>query len=752
MVIQYGTTEVPVVSIESWRSCVALTICGGLLAGAYGRPAAAAEAVDATVKSDPLTRSIHITYAVPPDAPDRIVVHCAWSAPRADNWRSAKVMPLISETALAMLPDSEWQRWRREGRIIERRAAGLRRTVVFNPYPEAQQNGRVNVDFRIRLESVDGKLLATRRVRVEVDNADVVTLEDWSRVFQKAALAQGAEPKGRKWWWRTGKAKPGQGTFGNALYGKSHPELPLPQLSYPLDLRGWYAIFVCTASDGGSVRLRLTGDERTDQLGSRRASQEMLWRWAVMDRQHLVLKQPHRYNGWAPASIDYVKLVPLTRDLVAQLESRFRGKRDKIVAGYWEPYSWAFHEDVQETLQHREILTAYREARVTLVDAQVNRFGAKAVFETRRADQLLFDTVGDRLQGGAIPRTANVGKMQQFTNMLDATLRYARALGLQAHANFGASASYVGTPLQGDFSKQHAEWLRGSQLRFEVPEVRRYALRLVREALEIGAPGISIDFMRYPQTINRPATCNTFLQELRQLTDEFSKRRSRPVRILVQFPGTGVPPWQRFDYRTWAREGWVDYLCPSNDDERHLHLDVRPYLEAVQGTQCKLLPNVTAAGLPLPGLYLWRVAQLYDACVDGIYIYQSDARVLGRPAERRCMRLLASSHDVRAWWAQDKRLRPTRSKGIYITRPSRPLKGWRSRERVRVWLEGVEMGPLEMHLDGKLVTRFEGPPYLLGTEERTSDNVLPPGEHELRIRARDGDGWLEECFTLRGGR
>jgi hypothetical protein len=195
----------------------------------------------------------------------------------------------------------------------------------------------------------------------------------------------------------------------------------------------------------------------------------------------------------------------------------------------------------------------------------------------------------------------------------------------------------------------------------------------------------------------------------------------------------------------------VDYLCPSNDDERHLHLDVAPYLEATRRTKAKILPNVTAAGLTRPGLYLWRVRQLYDAGVDGIYIYQSDQCVLGRPEDRRCGRLLASSDDVRRWWATDARLRPRRSKGIYITRPSRPNRGWRARERVRVWLEGMEMGELEMYLDGKLVNRYEGPPYLLGTEERTSDRVIPAERQvELRVRARDGDQWLEQRFALQG--
>lgn len=95
----------------------------------------------------------------------------------------------------------------------------------------------------------------------------------------------------------------------------------------------------------------------------------------------------------------------------------------------------------------------------------------------------------------------------------------------------------------------------------------------------------------------------------------------------------------------------------------------------------------------------------------------------------------------RRWWEEDARLRPHRSKGIYITRPSRPNRGWRPRERVRVWLEGIEMGEVEMVLDSGLVNRYEGPPYLLGTEEHASDRIIDANrEVELLVRARDGDG------------
>jgi hypothetical protein len=55
-----------------------------------------------------------------------------------------------------------------------------------------------------------------------------------------------------------------------------------------------------------------------------------------------------------------------------------------------------------------------------------------------------------------------------------------------------------------------------------------------------------------------------------------------------------------------------------------------------------------------------------------------------------------------------------------------------------------------VYLDGKLVTRCETPPYLLGAEDYASDGVIPPGDHELRVRAQDGKGWLEQTFAIVG--
>lgn len=685
---------------------------------------------------DPVSRCFHIAYDVPKDASDRITILCAFSPHGKDEWQPASVTPLVSETALNLCSSDKWQQWT-AGRVIELRAAGLRRTIVFNPYPEAQQNGRVDVDFRIRILEANDKQLNEQSIRLEADNSDVVYLRDWSKIIQQDDVMA--------------KRKAGRHKWRIAPNGSIHAdagEQPLPQLTYPLDLRGSYAIYISTPADQERVGVRLTGDERTDRFGACRPHEEKLWRLCKLDRQHLIIKQLNGYNSSPSAGIGYVKLVPLSNAQVIAL-SAAAGKRDKTVIAYFEPYSWAFMDNIQETIQHREPLTAYKEANVDIVDAQLGRFGMKMVYESRRTDQLLHSTVGDPING-VVPSTDNVGRMQQYTNTLDAELRYSRELGLKAFANFGASACYIDSPLQGDITKQHPDWLRGSALRFELPPVRSYVLSLCEEALQAGAPGISIDFCRYPECIDKSDTCTTFLRELRALADRYGNARKH-IRVLVRFPATGVRLCDCFDYKTWAKQNLVDYLCPSNIQGRHMSFDIKPYVEAVRGTRCKLTPVVDAIGWgpTMPGPYLWRVKQLYDAGADGIYIYQADDPILGRPADRRTISMLGSTAAVKSFWKHDAELRPHRSKGIYISR-SETNGDYGSYERVRVWLEGIRMGQVELYLDGKLINKYDHPPYTLGFEDYSSDNVIPHGQHTLRVRAKDGGGWIEQSFTICG--
>lgn len=694
-------------------------------------------------QTDPLSRLIQVTYPVPADAPERVVARCAWSPRGQGRWLPARVQPLLSETAWGLLREADWGPWAK-GEVSEWRAAGLERNLLFNPYPEAQPGGLVDLDLRIELYAEGERLLCREQASVQADNRDVVYADDWTAVLQKDAVSSAGTPgtwsveKGLA----AGAGQPARG--GMRLLGAAGA-VELPQLTFPLALRGHYAIFVCS---GAGVRLRLSGDVRSDRLHSRVPGSEELWRWSRLDWQHLIVRQSYAYTGPAATSLDYVKFVPLSPALLARLDGAF-GPPDRFVACYWEPYSYAFADNVQDAAWHLEYLDAYRDAEVSLVDTQLGRFGMQMVYETRVADQLFYQTQGDPIGAIENPQTTNVGRMQQYTNTLQATLGFGNALGLQVHANFGATNCYPGTPLQGEFSKAHPEWMREHALRYEVPEVRRFILDVYRETLEIGAPGLSIDFCRYPEGIDAAATCTGFFRELRALADEYAVRRGQRIPILVRFPAHGVRLAELFDYPAWVREGLVDYLCPSSIQGRFHYFDVTPYLETTAGTACQLLPQIDALpwGLPKPGLFLWRLQQLYAQGVKGIYVYQGDEMVIGSPGQRRCLRLARSAAAVARFWAEDARLRPTRSKGIFISQPIHHP-GYHSWERLHVWLEGMPMGEVELSLDGRLINRFAGPPYLLGSQDRSGDTALPAGEHTLRVRARDGAGWLERSFAI----
>ena len=78
----------------------------------------------ATMKAtlDPVTRQFSVAYAVPAGAPEEVTILCSWSPAGRGQWRPAKVIPFMSETALRLLPEEpegNWKQWVTEGRLTE---------------------------------------------------------------------------------------------------------------------------------------------------------------------------------------------------------------------------------------------------------------------------------------------------------------------------------------------------------------------------------------------------------------------------------------------------------------------------------------------------------------------------------------------------------------------------------------------------------------------------------------------------------
>ena len=710
--------------------------------------------------TDPVTRYVYVQYDVPQAVPDEIAVGCEMRTKGDADWRPAPVYPHVSETALNLIRERQWLQGVQHGKVVERRAAGLRRTLVWNPF--RQLSGRTSAELRITLQSAD-EVLEQGEAVVGLDNGDVMILHDWRQVMQQECVSEDPAKDAPVWWYRTGQYGEKAPAGGTSLEARSK-NVELPQLTYPLDLHGPYAIFVSLPAKLGCIGLRLSGDERVEcfgeisdlatdsvDLGTRLGTEEF-WRWVEMDRQHLVIVQPFgsvfQFEEDFRARLDTVRLVPLTADLARQLDKRWRpDAKRRLVNGYQEPYGWAFTQKVESNLQHREHLLAFAEANLDRLDIQTVRGGSVTTSETRVGTQQLGTSQGDPVRG-VVPYTSNVGRMQQYTNTLQTEFKYARALGIEPRANMGATACYTGTTEESEFSKEHPEWQDDGCLRYEVPEVRQYLLALYEEMLEIGARSLSIDWCRYPHAIKSKDTIVIFLRELRALADRFTDSEGGRVDILVRFPVWDEPSHEHMDYVTWVREGLVDYLCPSNIYNRPFNFSLDAYVEAVKGTPVVLLPNVEAF-VPLPGMWFQRLLECYERGVQGVYIYQTDATV-SNPRARRYVSLAGSMQALQRWRRREAQEQARYSKSIYISIPHRGRR-FQPYERLRVWVEGIDSGTVELWLDGARTNRYEAPPYILVSENLENDRAISPGHHTLKVRAQDGDGWLEQEFEVEYG-
>ena len=689
------------------------------------------------ISTDPISRYVSIHYDVPAHAPPEVEVRL--EVQDSGVWRSAAVWKHMSETAMVLADSSDWQRGIQEGVVTERRAGGLRRTLHWNPFLAGYSAGAGQAQLKLTI-SGDGDVLLCEQAVVDVDQLGVTLLNDWRKVFQSDEVTE--DPSEESCW-----------LFSRTSQGSSL-EVPakgkaLPQLTYPLDLKGWYAIYVLLPPKLGAIELRLTGDERHQSFSSdgSRPGMEVLWRWVDMSRQHLVIGQPYRtvyeFEEHYRAHLSHVRLVALNDQQVQELEERYMptGRRSELI-GYNEPYSWAFYENVQTNLQHWEPLLGFGEAEVDELDIQFARGGSNSQNESRINSQLLGDTHGDPVRG-KVPKTSNVGRMQQYTNMLATQLKYANMLGIRPRANLGASNCYPGTGLESDFSKEHPEWRDGSTLRYDIPEVRAFVISLLKEAVEIGAKAVSVDWCRYPHSIRDAETVNIFFRELRGALGP-------SVSILTRFPGRGVVKWEYMDYATWAREGTVDILCPSGIQGRHMHIDIGEYLEAVRGTGARVYPNLEGLGwgLTIPGMWFQRAQSCYEQGADGLYVYQCDAPVLSSASSRRWLRFTAYPDSIRDWLKDERGRQGEYSTDVYIQSPLRG-EAFPPHQRLRVWVEGSKATRVQLLVDGELINDYAEPPYVLGSEENEDDHRFGSGEHTLTVKMDLGsDAWLERDFTV----
>ncbi len=172
-----------------------------------------------------------------------------------------------------------------------------------------------------------------------------------------------------------------------------------------------------------------------------------------------------------------------------------------------------------------------------------------------------------------------------------------------------------------------------------------------------------------------------------------------------------------------------------------------------QGTPVKCLPMVdfNSEALCWPGQSLQRIAQIYQAGADGVYLYQYGESAAGsirahNALNRWVVSQLGSLASVEALLNKQSLENDSFSRDIYIFFP------WPYGNcRVRAWIEGFTPERVEMLYNGTLVSTFEGPDevlYQLGEDGWEHDYPPTAIPVTVTVRVKEGIYWYSKDYII----
>lgn len=624
-------------------------------------PAADLPKINVRIEQDRFSANSKIRYDVPENAPSPVKAAMRYRMGNGE-WKKASVNAYRSESVMQrIVTGKKIAEEQKAGAVTEYLAAGRTRTMIWQTYPDLPMGKKVAGEVEVVLsDPADGKVLAQGRTAFEFDFSGVKVLDKFAgNPDIHPNIVFDSRPAGAGWY---------QTANGLDCVEKGDA---LEPLAWRHNLSGKYAIFLQVPITGYSiVSLRLSRDgfaQRFDSVDG----YEQFWKVADLTDTHIVIQDFYaflsRIGDHARARLSYIKCVPLSdEDYQAYMNKFYPARRDKFIAAFFEPYSWSFNEYVRDNNKFAEPMSAYAEARVDLVDSQCGRNGMKPLFANSFSTPLLSGTRGDAhvgKDGKVTPGTYSLGtgRMGRVTDSLYASVKYARNENLRCSINFGAGPSYINHPLNGDFAKAHPELAVPNWkdfLHYKHPEVIAHYMKHFKAALDAGAKYVTVNFKTYPHGVTDHTQSLNILRELRKLADKYTADGQK-VQIMVLFPipgSKGVTFDNNFRPADWIKEGLVDILvaaCLSDSDI--YYFDPAPYVKMVKNTNVKLLVEFSgSACAPIFPYEPLKIAdRMYDAGVDGLYIYQADARIVGSMSgkgaeERRWVSLLGNSQSVKA--------------------------------------------------------------------------------------------------------
>ena len=437
------------------------------------------------------------------------------------------------------------------------------------------------------------------------------------------------------------------------------PITNVPDLTLPLDVKGWHAIHVGYATqvhgEHVAVKVRLSSDpcyqtiaDDEDDGLSVMTIREVFWRYADLAGEEIRFRQ-HSTQSGIPGNdgpgrrsggIAFVRLEALTEEQVERIRADRAdlSKRRVIVSN-----DGGFVAERNVTTEEGiiEVVDRFRDSDVGRIDWSVVS-GEITKYPSRIGDNLHERDCDVQFSPHAKIYVQNLRTLiDQGLIPHEVAIRHAHRIGLKFYYMFRMALGPSSSPLydeRPDLSLVDRDGTPLPKLSFAFPEVQQRVLDLMDEVIDDEMDGINICWIRglrvigYEQPVidafreaygedmrsvpgDDPRICEVqarfmtqFMKKVRALTDERGRRRGRPIPICAMVSGPIAAALRdACDIRTWVAEKLIDEMVGAAVMTRYLqenglgeHIYCGP-----QGRDAYRAAAVLLAETGADGLFIW---------------------------------------------------------------------------------------------------------------------------------------------------
>ncbi|MCY4377669.1 MAG: hypothetical protein OXC31_28250 [Spirochaetaceae bacterium] len=528
-----------------------------------------------------------------------------------------------------------------------------------------------------------------------------VLFSDFSKATPSGAIA----PHPRPGCWRVCEYTSGD-IEGRLLYAADAQDTP--NLTLPLNLRGWHRVTIGVWGDCFSLRhtyapsgnrVKLSGDpcfraferDRTPPPDSI-SIEDFEVACADLTGQDLVIAPPKRHSG-ATTALAYVRCEPLSDREVAELQAdRQNGGHRRLIA-YNDGVGFVTSGEYRDRQDIWELVEPYRHSDVESLYWGV--IGTATTFPVTTGRML---TAHDGPAMGVQGHESFATLDRRGINALTTAMEYAQGMGLsfRVYQRMGAWAmTFPHDSPTATLCREHPEWrcvsrdgIPTSSLSYAFGEVRRHQVEFLAEIASWGADGIDLNFLRGPPFVgyeeplvsgfqreygedprtldewddrwlrHRCRALTAFVRELRAELDAVGSKAGR--RISLSADTFALPAGNLYyglDVAAWVGEGLLDRLHPWGKIRGQPPVDMTHYRALVGGSRTELWPHLrvwddgTDAAYDA---YRTEALSLYDAGAAGLAIWDAcnlDGKSVKGPLQRR----LGHADELRAALAAPRR-------------------------------------------------------------------------------------------------